>query len=87
MKIYLMGIRVSSVKLQKSFRTNVCCPTPKHVTTQLFRNFYYQEFYYMGRQTQLKLKTGVSLKKLWTNLFVMPYQAITKLSWTYSTMP
>ena len=87
MKIYLMGTRVSSAKLQKSFRTNVYCPTLKHVTTQLFRNFHYQEFCYMGRRTQMKLKTGVSLKRLWTNLFVMPYQAITKLSWTYSITP
>ena len=74
----LNGIRVSSAKLKKSFRTNIYCPTPKHVTTQLFRNFYYQEFYYTGRRIQLKMKT---------NLFVMPYQAITKLSWTYSTTP
>ena len=50
MKIYLMEIKMSSAKLQKSFRANVCCPTPKHVTTQLFRIFHYQEFYYTGRQ-------------------------------------
>ena len=61
MKIYLVEIKMSSAKLQKNFRANVCCPTPKHVTTQLFRNFHYQEFYYTGRQIQLKLKTGVSL--------------------------
>ena len=60
MKIYPMEIKVSSAKLQKSFRTNVCCPTPKHVTTQLFRNFHYQEFYYMDRQIQSKLKKCVS---------------------------
>ena len=59
MKIYLMEIKMSLAKLQKNFRINVCCPTPKHMTTQLFRNFYYQEFYYTGRQIQLKLKTGV----------------------------
>ena len=62
MKIYLMGIRVSSAKLKKSFRTSVCCPSPKHVTTQLFKNFHYQEFYYMGRQIQLRMKTDVSLR-------------------------
>ena len=64
MKIYLMEIKMSSAKLQKSFRANVCCPTPKHATTQLFRNFHYQVFYYTGRQIQLKLKIGVSLRKL-----------------------
>ena len=64
MKIYLMEIKMSSTKLQKNFRTSVCYPTPKHVTTQLFRNIHYQEFYYTGKQIQLKLKTGVSLRKL-----------------------
>ena len=59
MKIYLIEIKVLLAKLQKSFRTSVCCPTPKHVTTQLFRNFHHKEFYYTGRQIQLKLKTGV----------------------------
>ena len=34
-----MGIRVSSAKLQKSFRTNVCCPTPKHVTNTIIQKF------------------------------------------------
>ena len=29
------------------------------MTTQLFRNFHYQEFYYTDRQIQLKLKIGV----------------------------
>ena len=64
MKIYLMEIKLSSTKLYKSFRANVCCPTPKHMTTQLFRNFHYQEFYYRDIQIQLKLKTGVSLWRL-----------------------
>ena len=59
MKIYLMEIEMSSAKLRKNFKANVCCPTPKHVTTQLFRNIHYQEFYYTGRQIQLKLKTDV----------------------------
>ena len=63
MKTCLMKIRIPSIKLRKSFRRSVCCPTPKHVTTQLFRNFHYQEFYYMDRQIQLKLKTSVSLQK------------------------
>ena len=63
MKTYLMKIRIPSTKLQKNFRRSVCCPTPKHVTTQLFRNFRYQEFYYMGRQIRSKLKIGVSLRK------------------------
>ena len=62
-KTYLMKIRIPSAKLQKNFRISVCCPTPKHVTAQLFRNFHYQEFYYTGRQIQSKLKTGVSLRK------------------------
>ena len=35
-----------------------------YVITQLFRNIYYQEFYYTGRQIQLNLKTSVSLWKL-----------------------
>ena len=39
MKIYPIGIRVSSAKLQKSFRTNVCCPTPKHVTNTIIQKF------------------------------------------------
>ena len=50
-------------KLQKSFRRSVCCPTPKHVTAQLFGNFHYQEFYYIDRQIQSKLETDVSLRK------------------------
>ena len=29
------------------------------MTTQLFRNIHYQEFFYTGRQTQLKLKTTI----------------------------
>ena len=51
-------------KAIEEFITSVCCPTPKHVTTQLFRNIHYQESYYTSRQIQLKLKTGVSLRKL-----------------------
>ena len=63
MKIYLLEIKMSSVKLQKNFITSVCCPIPKHMITQLFRNFHYLEFYYMDRQIQSKLKTDVSLRK------------------------
>ena len=81
-KTYLTKIRIPSTRLQKNFRRSVCCPTPKHVTAQLFRNFHYQEFYYTGRQIQSKLKKGISLRKPQTNLFVMPYQAAMKLSLT-----
>ena len=40
---------MSSTKLQKNFKTSVCCPTPKHVTIQLFINIHYLEFCCMGQ--------------------------------------
>ena len=51
-------------KAIEEFRTSVCCPTPKHVTIQLFRNIHYPEFCCMGRQMQMRLETGLSSRKL-----------------------
>ena len=51
-------------KAIEEFKTSVCCPTPRHVTIQLFRNIHYLEFCCMGRQMQMKQKTGISSWKL-----------------------
>ena len=51
-------------KAIEEFQKSICCPTPRHVTIQLFRNIHYQEFCCMGRQMQMKLKIGVSSWKL-----------------------
>ena len=51
-------------KAIEEFRISVCCPTPRHVTTKLFRNIHYQESCYMGRQMQMKLKIDVSSWRL-----------------------
>ena len=51
-------------KATEEFQNKCLLSYTKTRDNTLVRNFHYQEFCYTGRQTQLKLKTGVSLRKL-----------------------
>ena len=74
-------------KATEEFQNKCLLSYTKTRDNTIVQKFHYQEFYYTGRRIRLKMKIGVSLRKLQTNLFVMPYQAITKLSQTHFTTP